>query len=516
MAACVAALALPWSVRGAIAAGMSETTAGPAEVIDIFRRHCARCHEAELVTSPPARGGLGNILDLEALARRDDLVRAGDPDSSRLFQLLLARHRPLDVFFGPVPGPTPEEILKVRDWLAALNGMRDGACKNVALITPDDIRADAEAWREFAAAGGPGTRFISLASLHNACRGEDQLARYRGAVEQLLGLLAEGGQRPVVETVGEASLLLAFQPADMGWKLERWDALAGLEARDEGIVEAPALAARAANVGFAGGAWDPTDAGALVDGLPPLAALRSEHTRYVSLQRAAAEMGRGSDDFARRLADRDGPLRELALRLVQSGLPRSDWERLKAGLTGRPGVAFDSPEIGPPQLDLALWTDMTRYRVGDLLTIYARPSGRCHLTILAVEADDTATVLFPNETEPNNLVEAGRKVMIPPPNAGYRLRLDTKGRKNIVAICNARAKRPEGIGHDFERQRFTMLGPWRAFLLSSAVKEAQYRQAQAELRRFRVGRLEPTEDLADEIVSGSDAETRAGLSFLVE
>jgi hypothetical protein len=189
---------------------------------------------------------------------------------------------------------------------------------------------------------------------------------------------------------------------------------------------------------------------------------------------------------------------------------------LKAALDGRATPSPAATAAAPPaSLGLALWTDALAYRIGDLLTVRARPSADCNLTIVAVEADGVATVLFPNDAVVDNRVTAGTVVQVPPAGAPFQLRLDKPGRQGIVGICNAEARRPEGIGHDFERQRFTVLGDWRAFLATTAEREATYQKTQDELRRFRTG-AGKAETLDEQLPMGTEDEARAGLSIEVK
>jgi hypothetical protein len=65
---------------------------------------------------------------------------------------------------------------------------------------------------------------------------------------------------------------------------------------------------------------------------------------------------------------------------------------------------------------------------------------------------------------------------VPRADAGYRLRLNDKGIERIVALCNtATSGAVDGIRHDFERQRFTELGDYRAFLARALTPQAEPR-----------------------------------------
>jgi mono/diheme cytochrome c family protein len=514
----VASLGVIIALATAAAAETGADVAVKARVV--LQTHCARCHQAGRLENPPAKGDLGNILDLTRLSEREDLVEPASPDASRLYQLMLAQHRPQSVFYGPVPGPTPAEIGAVRDWLSALPA-RPSECGKPP-VTPADVESSIAAWRKaFDGDGSKPLRFISLANLHNLCRSDATIAAYRDAVGILMGRLT---LRPSVnlDTVGEASVILAFRPADFGLTPEGWDLRAGPGNDLPGVVSAESVAARAlaatsraatstGTAGIVSAVAAPPEA--LIDGLDPVDALALEYRRSVTLTRAAVERHVEAAELRRQLEDLSGEDRSLGRRLMQTGLPREEWEKLKARLAGRSdqqaaGMLPVSPSAG---LRLALWTNATDYRSGELFTVYARTSADCNLTVVAIESTGLATVLFPNDAVTDNRVAGGMLVQIPARDAPFQIRLDKTGRHSVVGICNAIARRPQGIGHDFERQRFTVLGDWRAFLLETVEREAAYQKAQEDLRRFRTG-AGGAAVLEEQLPLGAEDEARAGLS----
>jgi hypothetical protein len=529
------AVACPTPLRAIIAAIAAATISASTSAADtlaasarsVLETHCARCHQAGRLENPPAKGNLGNILDLDALRAREDLIVPADPDASRLYQIMLARHRPLSVFFGPVPGPTAPEIGAVRDWLSAQPAAAD-ACAGKSRVTLSGIKNDMAAWRKvFEPDATKPLRFISLANLHNLCRSDAQLAAYRQAVAILLARLTRHTISGL-DTVGDDSVLLAFRPDDLGLTAEAWDLRAGPGDPLPDVVDAEVLAARALSAGtmaatvtapapvagtIARANASPTET-ALIDGLDPVDALALEHTRRVLPARAAAELHLSVDQLRDRIRFLSEDEAIPGVRLFQSGLPRAEWETLKAHIAGRqrPKPIETTATQAAMDLHLALWTETTTYKAGDILTLYALPSADCHLTIVAVEAGGLATVLFPNDTATDNKIKGGTTLQLPPPSAPFQFRLDKPGRHGLVAICNAVAKRPQGIGHDFERQRFTVLGDWRTFLIETAEREAAYQKTQDDLRKFRTG-AGRAETLEEQIPLGTDAETRAAISL---
>jgi hypothetical protein len=115
-------------------------------------------------------------------------------------------------------------------------------------------------------------------------------------------------------------------------------------------------------------------------------------------------------------------------------------------------------------LELTLRADKEAYASGDVVTFYARANADCHLTLIGVDNAGMATVLFPNEFEQNNLLAAGQELRVPGERAPYRFRAKEEGRETLVGVCTVGVKIADGIRQDYERQWFTTLGDWRAFL----------------------------------------------------
>jgi hypothetical protein len=198
-----------------------------------------------------------------------------------------------------------------------------------------------------------------------------------------------------------------------------------------------------------------------------LAALARLYERPADLERAAAELLLSPAELAAQLEAVTGELQPPAMRLRLGLLPRPQLERLLAGLRsgGVPDRADKQDQSSdPPGFELSLWTDKARYKPDEIAVFHAEASADCHLTLINVDPAGKATVLFPNELEPDNLLRAGTSVSVPGPAANYRFRFREVGEETIVGICSASPQPPHGIAHDFTLQRFTILGDWRAFL----------------------------------------------------
>ncbi|HXF55620.1 MAG TPA: DUF4384 domain-containing protein [Hyphomicrobiaceae bacterium] len=148
-----------------------------------------------------------------------------------------------------------------------------------------------------------------------------------------------------------------------------------------------------------------------------------------------------------------------------------------------------------PDIELSLRSDRNAYAVGDAPAYYARSSADCHLTLINVDPDRSAVVLFPNGFEQDNRLQAGRELKLPKADAPYRLRLVKAGRERLIGICSEASQPPPGIVHDFERMRFTLLGDWDRFQASVAngrmdeLADARGRRAGENGRRGHDGRL---------------------------
>ena len=208
-----------------------------------------------------------------------------------------------------------------------------------------------------------------------------------------------------------------------------------------------------------------------IGGLEPLTALARRYGLSVDLATAAAEAGMTPVEFEGRIASTSLDDPTLVPRLRQETLSRADVNKILAAI--RPPNAGDQQAglAGAPAVDaafrLALWTDRVIYKAGDLVTIFAQPSQACHLTLISVNGTGKATVLFPNEFDPDNLVTPDLPVTVPSASAQYQFRFKDKGAETLIATCQTVAPNPAGIEPDYERQRFTSLGSFENFLRMS-------------------------------------------------
>ncbi len=227
--------------------------------------------------------------------------------------------------------------------------------------------------------------------------------------------------------------------------------------------------------------------GFTIDGLEPVTALVREFTRPLSELRAANELGLETGALAASLQGKTGR-GELLLRRLLSGLVgraefETDYRMLLADIHAKPvppdpaAAVPQVPEITDPGPALVLLADKITYKAGDPLRLTVRTKTDCHLTLISLDQRGRGTVIYPSDFEPNNLLSADSELQLPASGAPYIFRLKEKGRETIVAVCNTAGASIDGIRHDFERQRFTDLGDYAAFLVQAESQAGERRQA---------------------------------------
>lgn len=185
----------------------------------------------------------------------------------------------------------------------------------------------------------------------------------------------------------------------------------------------------------------------------------------VDLVTAAAELAMPEPELAAKLTAMDGAWTPVARRLLLSLVDRADANGLYEAIAGV-GPAQPPAVSAAPVLDL--WIEPWPVTPGEVLTLRASTTLACHLTVINVDAEGKAIVIFPNDFERDNLLPTGRRLSIPEAAAPYVLRARGDGPERLIGLCSSAATPPYGITHDFERLRFTVLGNWRNFTRDAA------------------------------------------------
>lgn len=482
MAALGAAAAAPARAGQAAKAPDVQTSEPlPERARAVLEAYCPSCREAHMT---------GGALDLAALAADIALVVPQRPDASRMYQQLLRAQAATN------GGPAPSDVETVRDWIESLPA-RDADCRDRKLVTNADVAALIAGWnRRHDAAEQADTRFLSLVHLWNACMPAQRVRELGDAAKALLAALARTGDPLEIETLGEQGTViivrlsrLALSPADWVRLMQTAPRLASADAAPADWLAAHVLTGPKKSSGAAGPTFDVTFDAANQAAVEGLARLWSGD---VDLIRAAAERGVAPRILAAKLATVGGEFLRPARRLLSGTLPRAAWESLSRALDGeaRPGTADSGAAQSEITIDVLLWMDKPVYRPRDVATVNVLVDRACHLTLIDVDQDGKAIVLFPNELEQDNLIAPGVTVRIPGNGAGYQFRFEKSGAEQIVAICQRKSRNPDGISYDYERQRFAILGDWRTFLRTIPEREKQIRARETSevARRKRRGR----------------------------
>ena len=179
----------------------------------------------------------------------------------------------------------------------------------------------------------------------------------------------------------------------------------------------------------------------------------------------------------------------------------------------------DAEPLPASRLEIALSADKPVYAAGDTAVFTVVTTRDCYLTLIGIDRHGRATVLLPSELEPANRIAAGRPVRVPGDSAAYRFRFKEKGRETIVAICSETHKSPEGVYHDYDRLRFTVLGDWQLFLREPpAIKEvmqARRDDAATDIPRPSVRRRRAADPKAG-VPAGPDVHTRTAITVEIE
>jgi hypothetical protein len=471
-------------------------------VLAALTGHCATCHQAGSGRALAPRGP-ADILDLERVARDPDLVRPGVADASALYAVFIGPHR----FAGEAASSA--EIAAVARWINGLP-IAPAQCQGRVDVPP----VDNAALVSLALTSAPApedVRFVSLAVLWNACVPLQDIQTYRSSLGVLMQRLA-GRATPVpVMGLGPLGLIQAFKLSDLGWSAAQWDAFAeklpvlslvSVAASEDAqrltgsrrpILPAAIIAAQLPGEVLA----IAVPGEPLVRGRGVLAALAGEHSRGLNARRLAAELGVAQDRFAERLERVIGAVKPVARRLRQGVVARGEADAVLAAIVaepdGPPGAPTPPVGSGPPlpsgdgRLSLSLWTERLSYRTGEPIAFFAWASKTCHLTLVSVDRGGRATVLFPNELEPNNLIEGGREFQVPSVAASYRFKAGKAGRETLVGLCDTAQDVPAGMTADYEHQRFTMLGDWRQFETAALGSDADPANAKPDVEPVPVG-----------------------------
>ncbi len=504
-AVALASGAIPPSPRDVIA----------SKAYSALERNCASCHQAGLLApGTAAGGGLSNILALDQIAQTPGLVRPGLPDASLIYNVSLTLERHLDAFNDPaLAEPQRDDIQAIRDWIME---QPDRRCPAVAGGGGREAgQAMARALEGLPAETARLARFVSGRHLMVRCGEPEVVERARQVLADVARGQTAGGMG--LEPVDAEGHLWRISLREIGLAPAAWDELAqgyAMAVAPGLVVPEEVRAATGTQVPVLPMDWV-ADALARValQPVPPWLEAGGLRGRRADIATLAAELWLSVDEVRARL-DRGLPSglvtagRRLA---VGEAVERVDFDRVGAHLSGREVAVADA--AGP--LALALWSDKAVYQAGEVGVLSVVANKDCYLTLIGVDRNGRATVLFPNELEPSNFILAGEARTVPGEKAGYRLRFRDKGREHVVGVCSQTHRAPEGIVHDYERLRFTVLGDWQLFLREPpALGEARRDDAAMDVPREKPGerrRGRAVDAMVGAQVEAADVQTRTAI-----
>jgi hypothetical protein len=195
---------------------------------DVLEKHCSRCHQdGKLVSRAKPAKNFGFILMLDKLAADPHYVVPGNPDGSKIVQMILNAEMPYDVnyeFDTSKPEVTEGDLLALRDWITALGATETAACSAREFITPvDEVTAMAADLEKVERTRVADTRYLTHTHLYNACATDEEMKVYRLGAVKLLNSLSRVSDVVRPETADEAGTIIRFNLKDLGWEAHDWD-----------------------------------------------------------------------------------------------------------------------------------------------------------------------------------------------------------------------------------------------------------------------------------------------------
>ncbi len=234
-------------------------------------------------------------------------------------------------------------------------------------------------------------------------------------------------------------------------------------------------------------------------GVESISALMERYRRPVDLETAALELRTRPEELSKSLVKRSQKFFGLERRLRQGGVAREEFAALFGAVSAvvaksprldgaTPGAQVGGVAEGlseglaaPPQkgkhktrklaFSLSLYSNKSVYKRNDSAQFWASTTRDCNLTLINIDTLGRGTVIFPNDFRPDNKLKAGQLLKLPGDGAPYQFRLREIGSERIVGVCNVGTKSADGIMHNFEKQKFSNLGNYRAFLDKALAKE---------------------------------------------
>ena len=100
-------------------------------------------------------------------------------------------------------------------------------------------------------------------------------------------------------------------------------------------------------------------------------------------------------------------------------------------------IAGNGDDVSP--FNVKVWTDKTKYRIGEPVIFYFTADRDCYITLLDQGTSGTLRVLFPNPYQQDNFIRAGKTYAVPDAAAGYEISVDgPSGVERVKVIATLR------------------------------------------------------------------------------
>ncbi len=193
-----------------------------AAAFEVLEKHCSRCHQAgRLVERLKPAKNFGNILKLDEIGADPNYIVPGNPDGSKIIQMILNNEMPFDG--AEVP---EDDLLALRSWVIQLGEVTLAARARRDFVSTDDMvaamAADLNGLNRTRIAD---TRYITLTHLYNAGVPDDAMEVYRQGTVKLLNSLSRVSDALRLKTIDEAGTIIRFNLRDVGWEPSDWNTL---------------------------------------------------------------------------------------------------------------------------------------------------------------------------------------------------------------------------------------------------------------------------------------------------
>ncbi len=215
-----------------------------------------------------------------------------------------------------------------------------------------------------------------------------------------------------------------------------------------------------------------------LNGVEVINALSNKYEQEIDIKVAAAEFGVASEDFGKKIGF-SGPMgANLLQRLEQGTIQRDEFESAYGSILER---VVDAEYIKPSRDDavvvqtkvsssahefasaikgvaIQLNSDKLAYVLGDKIAFSVKVDRACHLTLVDQDSNGETTIIFPNQYQQDNLIQANQTFLFPNEKSSFDFKLSTRGTETVIAICDESGKALGNIPHDFAASLFTDLG----------------------------------------------------------